>query len=227
MEPLVSIGLAAGIAAVIGAVAVLDHRWLRASRRTLLSDCVSGLSASTLVHGADDFPRLEGFREGRRVRVELIPDTMTIRRLPQLWLSVTVMHSGRTGADLAVLVRPSGNDFYSMTEHLKHSLRPPKEFPWEVLARGSGARAQALLDRLAHPISAILADPRVKEIAITSKGYRIIRQAGEGRRGEHLLLRQAVFDNAAVKSSDLEQLLKALDGLSLRLGEHDREVDAA
>ena len=64
--------------------------------------------------------------------------------------------------------------------------------------RGAGRNPQALLDRMAPTLGAILADPRIKEIAVTPKGLRLVRQAGEGRRGEHLLLRQAVFDDAAV-----------------------------
>ena len=48
---------------------------------------------------------------------------------------------------------------------------------------------------------------------MTSKGLRIISQVAEGRRGEHLLLRQAAFDDAGVSASELAKRLKELEAL--------------
>ena len=62
-------------------------------------------------------------------------------------------------------------------------------------------------------MSDILADRRVKEIAITDRGLRIVRQAGEGKRGEHLLLRQTVFENANVGRRDLASVLDQLQAI--------------
>jgi transcription initiation factor TFIIIB Brf1 subunit/transcription initiation factor TFIIB len=39
----------------------------------------------------------------------------------------------------------------------------------------------------------ILSDKRVKEAVITPRGVRIVRQASEGDRGAHLILRQVRF----------------------------------
>lgn len=206
-------------AAVVAAVGWREHRQLRLSRRSLLDTCADVLDDGRIEHGADDFPRLTGHWHRRLIRAELVPDTMTIRRLPQLWLSLTVIESLPIASALAILVRPSGNDFYSLTNELDHTLEPPLEVPWEVLARGSSERAQQLLDSLAGPIGRILSDPRVKEIGITRKGLRLVWQASEGRRGEHLILRQAIFDDAAVSRGDFEQLMEVLDRL---VGELDR-----
>lgn len=213
MEPLVSLAIATGMAGGLAALAARDHRRQRAARRTLLDPCAPLFSSAKFAHGGDDFPRLEGTRKGRRVVAELIPDTMTIKRLPQLWLSLSVYEALPLTSSFAVLVRPSGNDFYSLTERLETTLSPPPGLPWEVLVRGTGNNPQALLERMAPTLGAILSDARIKEIAVTPKGLRLIRQAGEGRRGEHLLLRQAVFDDAAVTAADLEQQLDALDAL--------------
>lgn len=220
MEPILSFAVAAGAASAIAGLAVKDHRRARTSRRGLLDDCAAHLADSRLAYGGDGFPRLAGLHAARPVRAELIPDTMTIKRLPQLWLSVTLLVSPPISGSIAVLVRPSGNDFYSLTEKLGVALRPLRDLPWEVLARGSGVDPQSLLESLSARIGAILSDPRVKEIAVTPKGLRIVRQAGEGRRGEHLLLRQAVFDNAAVPVADFERLLLALESLEAAVSEN-------
>lgn len=213
MPAISSILIAFGVASAVGAVAVREHRAVRAARRGLLDGCAGMLAGARLTHGGDDFPRLVGTRGGRAVQVDLIPDTMTIRRLPQLWLSVTAIEKQPSISGLAILARPAGTEFYSLTAHFHRRLEPPAGFPAEVLIRGSDAGAQRFLEHAAVPLSAILSDPRVKEVAITGQGLRIIRQAGEGRRGEHLLLRQAMFDRANVAAADLEQLLTSIEVL--------------
>lgn len=196
-------------AAVI-AMAVREHRRLRASRRGLLTDCAGVLDAGVLTHGGDDFPSLSGSWRGKPVHVRLIPDTLTIRRLPQLWLSVTWLAPMPRAGAFAALQRHSGYEFYGLTASFEQRLEPPAGLPAEMLIRGKSAHSQFLLDAMAEPLRAIFADPLVKEVAVTPRGLRLIRQADEGRRGEHLLLRQAVFDNAQVPTADLERALSLL-----------------
>jgi hypothetical protein len=200
----------AAIAAVAG-VAVREHRLLRASRRALLSACAPVLESPRIAHGGDDFPRLTGTHNGRAVHVDLIPDTLTIRRLPQLWISVTMLVSRPELPGLSLLVRQCGTEFYALTHSFEHRLEAPAGFPDEVMIRGTDARAQGLLDALATSLRQLLSDACVKEIAITARGLRVVRQAGEGRRGEYLLLRQAVFDQADIPASGLESALSALE----------------
>jgi hypothetical protein len=194
-------------------MAVRDHRALRSGRRGLLQDCASILAGGSLTHGGDDFPSLSGSWQGWPVHVRLIPDTLTIRRLPQLWLSVTWLAPMPRRDAFAALQRHSGYEFYGLTESFEHRLEAPAGLPSELLIRGASAQSQDLVDRMAAPLRAIFGDPLVKEVAVTPKGLRIVRQAGEGRRGEHLLLRQAVFDAAHVPAGDLERALKQLSEL--------------
>jgi hypothetical protein len=208
---------ASAIATAIGCLAIRDHRRQRAQRRGLFNKCRDVLTNARISFGDDDFPSLEGSHEQYALRADLIPDTMTIRRLPQLWLCVTLFNKRPGRPEFAVLVRPSGNDFFSLTQRFHHRLNPTSGMPWEVLVRGDGDGAQALLQSLAQPLAELLSDPRTKEVAITERGLRIIRQAAEGQRGEHLLLRQAVFDDAGVSAFDLETIVTALERLCERL----------
>jgi hypothetical protein len=203
--------IASAAIAIVAAVATREHRLLRASRRALLSGCAHVLDRGRITHSGDDFPGLTGTHRGRAVHVVLVPDTMTIRRLPQLWLSVTMLDPQPALPGLSLLVRQCGAEFYALTHSFEHRLEAPAGFPDEVMIRGSDARAERLLEALASPLRQLLSDAHVKEIAITARGLRIVRQAGEGRRGEHLLLRQAVFDQAEVPPSDLEAALSALE----------------
>lgn len=199
--------IAAIAVAPLCVMAVRDHRIRLASRRALLDDCARLFDRHALTHGGDGFPKLSGRSGARNVDVRLISDTMTIRRLPQLWLQVTVLERLEGVSGLAVLVRPSGYEFYSLTEGFHRVIESPATLPREIIVRGEGAKSAALFEKLVPALAGILADPRVKEVAVTAQGFRIIRQAAEGRRGDYLLLRQAVFDDAAVPAEMLEAAL--------------------
>lgn len=206
-------------------LAIRDHRAAIQSRRGLLNDCANALDRSTLVFGEDGFPKLSGSHKGRGARIELVLDTMTIRRLPQLWLSTTLLERrpGLPGFD--VLVRHAGNEFYSLTSHFERQFDAPRGLPHEVLIRGD-VNAGPLIAYLAPLLSKVLEDPRIKEVAVTERGLRIVRQAAEGKRGEHLLLRQSVFPGAKVTRSDLAALLEQLHAMSALIDEH-RQAYAA
>jgi hypothetical protein len=194
--------------AVVANIAIRDHRRAVAARRALLDDCRGVLDEERWTAGADGFPALEGRAFGHPVTVALIPDTMVVRRLPQLWLSVTVLDAMPRAPSLSLLARPSGNEFYAGTHQLPNRVEPPTGLPLDVMIRGDGVRAHALCQRLGGFLASFLAEPSVKEITLTARGVRIVRQVAEGRRGEHLLLRQAVFDLAQVERSVFVQTLR-------------------
>jgi hypothetical protein len=208
----ISLLIAAGSIAAVTYVGMRDHRAAKTARRSVLDRCAGALDGAVLAHGADHFPRLTGRHHGREVRVDLLCDTLTIRRLPQLWMSTTLLDQNPDLPGFAVLVRPAGTEFYSLTSRFAHRLETPTSFPQEVLIRGD-AGAERLLDELRAILSDVLADRRIKEVAVTSRGLRIVRQAGEGKRGEHLLLRQSVFENAAVPRADLARVLDHLQSI--------------
>lgn len=217
--------IAATGAATVSYIAVRDHRAAIGARRGLLNQCATALDRSTLTHRSDGFPRLSGSHRGRGIQADLVLDTMTIRRLPQLWLSTTLLDRNPGLAGFAILVRHCGAEFYSLISHFEHRLDAPLGFPAEVLVRGDTG-AQVLLNRLAPLMAEILKDPRVKEIAVTERGLRIVRQASEGKRGEHLLLRQSVFGNAQVPLGDFTTVLEQLHAMRDVVGAH-RQAHAA
>lgn len=220
-----SLTAAAGLG-VSAHMAWRDHRRAMARRASLFDDCRTQQPGARVSVQATGFPRIDFPHALGLVRAELIPDTMTIRRLPQLWLSVTLFQKNRGQASFAVLVRPSGGDDYALVHRFENRLEPPPGLPSEIIIRGDGEAAQSLVDRLAAPLGDILADPRVKEIAATPRGLRITTQSSEGRRGEHLLLRQAVFDDAEVAPGDLADAVARLATLASALSVQSMEVAA-
>jgi hypothetical protein len=212
--------------AAIGAVvtifvALREHGKGTAARRTLLDRCAGLFSTAMITHGGDGFPRLEGYRNGQFTRIELVPDNMTIRRLPQLWLKLTRLDARPARPEFSVLVRPSGAEFYSLTEKHSRTLEPPPGLGQEVIAKGDCAASQAMLDAAAPQLQRLFSDPRMKEVGVTRKGLRLIWQAAEGHRGEHLIFRQCRFEDAAVAPEVLAALLANLDAVGSAIDDAD------
>lgn len=214
-----AVPLLALIAAGLALLVWLQRRekaafWQR--RRALLADCLPLFEKVELSEGADGFPRLAGEIAGQRIRAELLPDTLTLRRLPQLWLSLTVMAPLPADAVLGALVRPSGNEFYARTPDLPLRLDSPKGFPDEVLVRG-GPTAAASLALARRAMAGLLADPKVKEVLAMPAGLRVIYQVAEGRRGQHLLLRQCDFGDVGVAAATFLSLHDGLQAIASAL----------
>jgi hypothetical protein len=201
-------------AAGIIAVALLARREAQvaaATRHSILNPALDVLDAPKLSIQACGFPKVEGRSKGRPFHVSLIPDTLTFRRLPQLWLDVTLKRElPSLRGSIAVLVRPSGADYYSLTERLDDRMEQPVGFPEACLIKGQGPGAQQILKRIAPYAAGLLADPKIKELAITPHGVRIVRQLSQGNRGSHLILRQSVFEGATLEPAELKSLMHAV-----------------
>lgn len=214
----------AGIAGVIAAWGYRDHRRTVAQRRALLDQCVDLFDNVRLAHEADGFPTLVGEHAGRAFQVKLFNDAMTIRRLPQLWLQVTELRPMDIGAGgFAVLVRPSGYEFFSLTAGFHHVIDVPASFPRECIVRGETSASEHVFRQATTAAGRILAEPTVKEIAVTSRGLRLICQVDEGRRGDYLLLRQAAFDGGPIPVATLMATIASLRDLADSVESYDHE----
>ena len=97
---------------------------------------------------------------------------------------------------------------------------PPPSLPWEILVRGETASSAATLAAITPDAARILADPKVKEIAATKRGVRIVTQIAEGKRGQHLLLRQCDFEGAELFPERLDALVADLQRMLASLAMH-------
>lgn len=210
---------AAGVTA-LAFLARAERRLIKARRELVIEPVRDAFDTAAITTDGAGIPSIDGVYRRRRIKVDLIPDNMTIRRLPQLWVSITALKplAGKE-AGVSVLVRPSGADFYSLTSSMHTAFDPPPQFPWECLVRGQSEASEATLSRIAPVASNILSDPQVKEIAITDRGARIVYQLAEGRRGQHLLLRQCDFDEARLERDLLDRLVGDLDALAACFGQ--------
>lgn len=187
-----------------------EARLAASARHSILDSSKDVLDAGKIEIDSCGFPKLDGTFRGRSFRVGLIPDTLTFRRLPQLWLDVTMKRSLPIDGSIAILIRPTGADYFSLTDRWNERLEPPANFPEMCLIKGDGPGARYILERIAPYVANLLHDPYFKEIAITPRGIRIMHQLAEGKRGDHLILRQIVFENARLNPEDLEDVIAAV-----------------
>ncbi|TGT40647.1 hypothetical protein EN810_35245, partial [Mesorhizobium sp. M8A.F.Ca.ET.167.01.1.1] len=110
----------AAAGAWIGKRAISDHRASLAKRRGLLDEAARSFPDARISFAPDHFPILVSrLEDGRQVRIELLADTMVTRRLPQLWLRVTLSEvSERSRPAIGVLARPTGAEYYSLVHDL-------------------------------------------------------------------------------------------------------------
>ncbi len=212
------------LAALAGliALAAAGFCWSRnraaaAWRAGLLSDGTRLLRAARLGRDRAGFATLDGRFGAFEARLRLIPEALVFRRLPQLWLSVTLRAPLPAGMTLDVLRRPAGAEFYA-PDDLPARFPAPPGWPADTLVRGTRG-AEALLARAAPALDTILADPRVKEVLLTPKGLRLVLQASEGTRGAYLLLRGIRFPLKRIPPETLCLGLEAARDLALVLSE--------
>lgn len=207
--------------------ALQDHRSALAMRRGLL-DPVAGLFGDAKITLArDSFPVLRAHMpDGRPVKIELIADTLVFRRLPQLWLQVTLVETAvRSRPSIGALARPTGAEFYSTVHDLPQWIEPP-DTGSPLLMRGDGRASASQLERVSVLFRSLFSDPTVKEATITPRGVRLIRQAAQGDRGSHLLLRQTRFPFAAVSPEMVQMAISEAEALRQTLSDEQSATEA-
>ena len=161
----------------------------------------------------DGYPRLNGtYDGGNRISLEVVPDSLVPRRLPQLWLRLTLLAPEvASRPSIGVLARPVGTEFYSRVLGLPDMIAPSFTTDFPLLMRGRGV-TEAAIQRTSGLFRTLFADPALKEIVITPRGAGSVRRIAEGDRGAHVLYRQMRFP---VKQVSPEFVRNALAELRL------------
>jgi hypothetical protein len=202
----------------MGRRAVSDHRAALARRQGMLDEAAALLSNARISFAPDHFPILVGrLGDGRQTKIELIADTMVTRRLPQLWLRVTLSEVGECNRPtIGALARPTGAEYYSLVHDMPEWLTPP-ETGASLLMRGDGRATALQIENVVAVFRSLFADPALKEAVISPRGTRVIRQAAQGERGAHLLLRQIRFPITAISPDLVSKAIAEAAALSKTL----------
>lgn len=182
-----------------------------AQRSAYFNDCTQLLGTPQIGRGTAGFPRLGGTYAGVAADLQVMPDTLTIRKLPSLWVMATLLCPLPLRATLNIMIRPMGVEPFSKFSTLDHQLIPPSGFPLDCAFRTDAPEGFLSEADLRH-FSPVFDDPAVKELVISPKGLRITFLAEEAHRGRYLIFRDAEMGKTPLEPARLAPILDQLAG---------------
>lgn len=191
----------------------VTQAWARAAARRGYFGAVARLFETTTTRlTPTGFTRMAGRLRGLSYDLQVVPDTLTFRKLPALWVMLTQTEPLPLTTTLDVMVRPSLQEPFSHFRHLAREIALPEGLPDDCAIRCDDAAAlppAGLLTRHA----ALFRDPAIKELVLSPKGLRVVFLAEEAERTRYLLFRDAEMGAAPLPAARIAPLLAALEAL--------------
>jgi hypothetical protein len=190
-----------------------DKNRLERERVQLFEDVRGLLSEAELSRAAGEYPKLRGRYRGYEVTIDAVVDHIAVRKLPSLWLRATVLTEIPYGGACDVMARAHNVEFFSPAGDFQHALKLPAGWPDHLTVKSDDPAAippEAILGR--H--IGIFDEPRIKELLVTPRGVRVVRQAAQGARAEYMVLRQALFGTVRIPRDQLAAMLDAAIALA-------------
>lgn len=182
------------------------QRATRAGRARLLDANVGLVDAPQRSASPSGFACVEGRYRGYAVRLALEEDLAALRKLPSLWLHLSLAGQALPGRpSLDILARPRNTECFSPSGEWDVPVSPQPGWPEDALYRSAGCAPD--LAAIDDDVRRLFADDRMKELVVTPSRVRLTYQAKEARRGDYQLLRAAVFDDAPLPAETLSALL--------------------
>jgi len=205
-----------GVLAAIALTVLLVRRYFLARRRREEAPERLLGAAKTVLEEADfeergkvGYPQLVGRYRGHVVQVRPVVDTLAIRKLPSLWLLVTIPEPLPVRATLDLMMRPAGPTTFSNFDHLPVTLERLPDFPEFGVVRTNDPQ-HVLPAHVIAPHLDLFQDKHAKELLITPKGVRLVWQIAEGDRTQYGIFRQAEFGDPRLAPELLAAILDRL-----------------
>lgn len=208
-ETIILIALVAGAAFVLGWIYRRDRRRLKERRGVLFSHCLHLLEAPQLRQDDLDYPVLTGRYQGHGVHIDAIIDHIAVRKVPSLWLRVSLMAPLPGMPTLDILMRAHNVEFFSPSNDLPHRVDLPIGWPKDATIH-SDDPARLPQPEILTPHMTFFDKPQAKEMLLTAKGVRLVFQASQADRLHYQVLRQADFENPVLAPELLQDLLDRL-----------------
>ena len=202
------------VIAVLAAFAALAWLYRRDRRRhgqrraAFFADCLGLFERYRVTQDDIYFPVLEGSFQGHSFRLEPIVDHVVFRKIPSLWLKITLVAPTRYRGVFDLLMRLQGSEFYSPFSELPHRVARPPGWPADAAIASDDPEAMPPVEALA-PHMRLFGDPHMKEMLITPRGVRLVYQAEQAERVHYMVLRQIEFAQERLSVSLARALLNA------------------
>lgn len=197
-QVIIGTALAAALTVLLTLHAMSTARRRKAEPERLLSAAAAVLDAPRISAGmtAGTYV-LTGRYKGHNAEVKVVADTLAVRKLPSLWLMVTLPGTLPVRATLNLMMRPAGTSSFSNFDHLPFTEPTPHDFPKDAVIRTDDAEDMPDLKIISRHL-ALFHSRYGKELLITPKGLRVVLLAGEADRARYGVFRQADFGDVSV-----------------------------
>ncbi len=163
---------------------------------------------------------LTGQFKNQIFQIQTIVDILATRKLPSLWLMITLPEAQPVAAIFDLMMRPSGPTTFSNFDFLNTTIPTPMNFPSHAVIRTDDASKLIALDRVL-PFLEIFHERFGKELLISPKGLRIVVQAAEADRARYSVLREADFGAVVIDAGLATRCMQTLLDLQTSLKEND------
>lgn len=208
--------LAAALALGVGAAVIFALRREQAARAMRRAGYLSAVRVLFTdrqeVVQPSGFPRMAGVHEGVAFDIQVVSDTLSLRKLPALWVLVSVPEALPTGATVDVMLRPTGMESFSNFNQLPVQVPVPAGFPADCAIRADAPGAVPFEAAIREVLDGVDLD-RLKEVLVTPKGVRLVLLAEEAHRGRYLIYRDAEMGRVPLSPARLAPFLAAAKGL--------------
>lgn len=158
------------------------------------------------------YPELLGAYRGLPVRIRPVIDNLAVRKLPSLWLLVTIPEPLPIEATFDLMMRPAGPTTFSNFERLPFIVDTPSEFPLHAVVRTDDP-GRLVPPAAMAPHLRLFGHPNAKELLVSPKGLRIVWLIAEGERARYGIFRQAEFGETVLPPELLTDMLDELVAL--------------
>ena len=210
------------IAATLCILAVLAGLWLtsrvasrrlQAERLALVQDLRAILKSPTTAIGRNGFAAVRGRFGSRAVKLEPHLDSMAVRKLPVLWLFVTVEARHAPGAILSAMMRPSGLEYWSPAAELVCTGRAEVGSPDRLVVKSNGVGTAQLI-RVIEEHRDFFEVGNGKEILIGNGQVRLVALVEEADRSRYLVYRDARLSGRPIAASMARELIERASAIA-------------
>ena len=200
--------------------------WRQAMRKRKLNEAAAEVLFADLANLLQEMQRAPGESAGSwkavgRYKGELfqfttVVDTLATRKLPILWLLVTLPKLQPLLATFDLMMRPASPTTFSKFDFYPATIITPIDFPPDAVLRTDNEFIAAPLDAMRDALS-LFRRPDGKELLLSPKGLRIVVRIAEADKARYGVFREGRFDGALIKAGLAAEIMNTLLQLESRL----------
>ena len=183
---------------------------VRARQRAgYLADCLPLFANPIQAVAETGFARVSGTFRGQIFDIQLVPDSLSFRKLPCLWLLVTLPEPLAQQGTFDVLLRANGLETFSRLSSLPDQIAAPAGFPDDCTIRTDAPGRMPEPEMIGQYLTG-LDRARLKELVVAPTGLRLVWLVEEADRGRYLLFRDAEMGATPLSPELLQDLMDGL-----------------